>query len=148
MSGSSTPDAFDGGARTDSQSDLGRPGEGLTLLLADDDAQLREALTMHLESRGYDVTEAADGEAALAEATRLIPDIAILDIVMPGANGWDVARSLRKNPETKDIRLLMLSGIGKDVLGPNLPILGGDVGLDKPFELDELDEALRVLLTT
>ncbi len=125
-----------------------RPGEGYTLLLADDDAQLREVLTIHLESRGYKVREVADGDEALASAMRFKPNIAILDIVMPGVNGWDVARSLRKNPETKDIRLLMLSGIGEDVLGPNLPILGGDLGLDKPFDLDELDEALRVLLTT
>jgi DNA-binding response OmpR family regulator len=148
MSGDSTQSVSGSDESQGSRGDTDRPGEGYTLLLADDDAQLREALTMHLESRGYEVREAADGEEALAEAKRLKPHVAILDIVMPGANGWDVARSLRNNPETKDIRLLMLSGIGQDILGPNLPILGGDVGLDKPFDLDELDEALRVLLTS
>lgn len=139
MSGDSTPSAS---PLVDGE----RPGEGYTLLLADDDAQLREVLRMHLESRGYEVREAADGDEALVEANRLKPHLAILDIVMPGVNGWEVARMLRKNPETEQIRLLMLSGIGEDVLGPNLPILGGDVGLDKPFDLDDLDEALRVLL--
>lgn len=120
-------------------------GTGVSVLLADDDDALREVLQMHLESRGYEVHVASDGEQALALATELLPAIAILDIVMPLANGWDVARTLRLAPETKDIRLLMLSGIGEDVLGPNLAILGGDLGLDKPFDLDELDEALRIL---
>lgn len=126
----------------------GRPGDGLTLLLADDDEQLREVLAMHLESRGYSVLLAADGEEALAVATREVPEIAVLDIVMPAMNGWDVARALRNSSDTESIRLLMLSGIGEDVLGPNLAILGGDLGLDKPFDLDELDEALRVLLAS
>lgn len=102
---------------------------------------------MHLESRGYEVHTAEDGDRALTVARDLVPDVAILDVVMPKINGWDVARELRRAPETHSIRLLMLSGIGADILGPNLGILGGDVGLDKPFELEDLDEALRVLLS-
>lgn len=101
---------------------------------------------MHLESEGYEVHAAADGQEAIDLAHELVPTIAILDVVMPLANGWDVARRLRNDPTTVGIRLLMLSGIGAEVLGSNVGILGGDIGLDKPFELDELDEALRILL--
>lgn len=124
------------------------PGTGISVLLADDDPQLRAALEMHLESQGYQVHVAVDGREALDKAAEIVPSIAILDIVMPHMNGWDVARSLRKNPQTKSVRLLMLSGIGEDVLGPNMGVLGGDIGLDKPFELEELDEAIRVLLSS
>ncbi len=127
--------------------DLSLPGAGISIVLADDDAALCEVLVMHLESQGYQVHVAADGQEALASAREVVPHIAILDIVMPLANGWDVARSLRNDPATEAIALLMLSGIGAEVLGPNLAILGGDLGLDKPFELDELDEALRILLS-
>ncbi len=143
MIGESGDGELSSGAPDDEQ-----PGLGRTLLLADDDDQLREVLAMHLESRGYTLLLAADGAEALAIAQRELPEIAILDIMMPAMNGWDVARALRGGESTKSIRLLMLSGIGEDVLGPNLAILGGDVGLDKPFDLDELDEALRVLLST
>jgi len=119
----------------------------ISILFADDDDGLRQVLALHLESRGYRVFTASDGEKALEIAGEERPEIAILDIVMPKLNGWEVARRLRENPETATIRLLMLSGIGEQVLGPNLEILGGDLGLDKPFELDELDEALRRLLS-
>ncbi len=127
-------------------SDFEQPGLGRTVLLADDDDQLREVLAMHRESRGYTLHLATNGAEALEIAQRELPEIAILDIMMPAMNGWDVARALRSGDETKSIRLLMLSGIGEEVLGPNLAILGGDVGLDKPFDLDDLDEALLVLL--
>ncbi len=65
---------------------------------------------------------------------------------MPRVNGWDVARQLRADPDTAHIKLLMLSGIGAAVLGSTVPVLGGDLALDKPFELEELEAALASLL--
>lgn len=79
-------------------------------------------------------------------AESLLPSLIILDITMPKMNGWEVARRLRSATATANIKLLMLSGIGGEVLGAGLPVLGGDVGLDKPFELEELEEALDLLL--
>jgi len=127
--------------------DPGAFGSGKSVLLADDDDGLREALAMHLESRGFLVFPAKDGEEALTLAQEHFPNIAILDIAMPKRNGWNVARAIRAEPSLHAVRILMLSGIGTDVLGPNLEVLGGDMGLDKPFELDQLDEALQLLMS-
>jgi DNA-binding response OmpR family regulator len=79
-------------------------------------------------------------------AQTLLPALIVLDITMPKLNGWEVARRLRGESATAGIKLLMLSGIGEEVLGAGLPVLGGDIGLDKPFELEELEEALAQLL--
>ena len=121
-------------------------GESVSILVADDENSLRDVLCMHLRGLGYEVHAASDGAQALEMAQSLLPALIVLDITMPKLNGWEVARRLRSAPDTADIKLLMLSGIGGEVLGAGLPVLGGDMGLDKPFELEELEEALAVLL--
>ena len=117
-----------------------------SILVVDDDDALREILCMHLREQGYQVNEAADGEVALELARALIPRLIVLDITMPKINGWEVARRLRAAKETAGIKILLLSGIGSDVLGPTLPVFGGDLALDKPFELNELNAAIERLL--
>jgi CheY-like chemotaxis protein len=121
-------------------------GEPVSILIADDEDALRDVLCLHLEGLGYKVHQACDGAEALEMARLIHPALIILDITMPKLNGWEVARRLRSDSETADIKLLMLSGIGGEVLGAGLPVLGGDLGLDKPFELEELEEALAELL--
>lgn len=121
-------------------------GEPVTILVADDEDSLRDVLCLHLQDLGYQVHAARDGAEALAMAQDLVPSLIVLDITMPKLNGWEVARRLRSASATADIKLLMLSGIGSEVLGAGLPVLGGDLGLEKPFELEELEEALTTLL--
>jgi CheY-like chemotaxis protein len=123
-------------------------GEPVSILVADDEDTLRDVISLHLRNLGYDVHEAHDGAEALAMAQELLPALIVLDITMPKLNGWEVARRLRSAPATAGIKLLMLSGIGGEVLGAGLPVLGGDLGLDKPFELEELEAALAELLGT
>jgi len=121
-------------------------GESATILVVDDEDTLRETICLHLGGIGYQVHSASDGEMAVEKAQALIPDLIVLDITMPKLNGWEVARRLRRDPETAGIKLLMLSGIGGEVLHAGLPVLGGDLGLDKPFELEELEGAITKLL--
>lgn len=121
-------------------------GAKIRVLIADDEKTLRDVLALHLRSLGYEVAEAEDGAQALEMARKLLPVLVILDITMPRVNGWDVARQLRADPDTAHIKLLMLSGIGAAVLGSTVPVLGGDLALDKPFELEELEAALASLL--
>ena len=121
-------------------------GAPISILVADDDPGLREVLCLHLRDLGYEVHEATNGKEALERAQLLGPRLAILDITMPLMNGWEVAQRLRKNPDTADIKLLILSGIGSDVLSAGMPVFGGDLGLDKPFDLPELEAALTILL--
>jgi two-component system phosphate regulon response regulator PhoB/two-component system alkaline phosphatase synthesis response regulator PhoP len=127
-------------------SSLSAQGQPVSILVADDEDSLRDVICLHLRGLGYEVHEARDGAEALQMAQTLLPALIVLDITMPKLNGWEVARRLRGESATAGIKLLMLSGIGEEVLGAGLPVLGGDIGLDKPFELEELEEALAQLL--
>lgn len=120
--------------------------DGLRILVADDLVAIREVVTEHLESLGYQVLQAGDGEMALEMARDESPALIILDVNMPKLNGWEVVRRLRADPETADIKILMVSSLGEDVLSNTLPVLGGDAALDKPFHLEELEAAVRSLL--
>lgn len=118
----------------------------ISILVAEDEEMVRDLLCLHLRERGYEVHEACDGAQALEIAQSVLPRLVILDITMPKINGWEVARRLRHAKGTAGIKLLMLSGIGSEVLDAGLPVLGGDVGLDKPFQFEELEEAMDSLL--
>lgn len=101
-----------------------------TILIAEDDADIRAVLRLYLESEGFRVVESADGKAALAAALRESPDAAILDVMMPEMNGYELTRALRR---TSDIPLLILSAKSEDndkILGLNL---GADDYIAKPF---------------
>ena len=100
------------------------------ILIADDEAEIRDVLRLYLEKDGYEVIEAADGMEALAVMKRDKPDLAVLDIMMPGVDGYRVLRNLR---ETSNIPVIILSARSSD----SDKILGLDLGADdyivKPF---------------
>lgn len=101
-----------------------------TILIAEDDADIREVLRLYLEGEGFAVTEAADGDTALRLALSSAPDAAILDVMMPGMNGYELTRALRRQ---SDIPILILSAKSEDndkILGLNL---GADDYIAKPF---------------
>ena len=101
-----------------------------TILIAEDDADIREVLRLYLEGEGFAVAEAADGDTALRLALSSAPDAAILDVMMPGMNGYELTRALRRQ---SDIPILILSAKGEDndkILGL---ILGADDYIAKPF---------------
>ena len=101
-----------------------------TILIAEDDADIRALLRLYLESEGFAVREAADGKTALDIALRESPDAALLDVMMPGMDGFQLTRALRR---TSDIPVLILSAKSQD----NDKILGLKLGADdyiaKPF---------------
>jgi CheY-like chemotaxis protein len=80
------------------------------VLVADDDPGMREALQITLECEGYDVELAADGEEALRLLAEQRPDVMLLDLMMPGLNGWQVIDILAQKPELRDTKVLMLTG--------------------------------------
>lgn len=101
-----------------------------TILIAEDDADIREVLRLYLEGEGFAVAEAADGDTALRLALSSAPDAAILDVMMPGMNGYELTRALRRQ---SDIPILILSAKSEDndkILGLNL---GADDYIAKPF---------------
>lgn len=114
------------------------------ILVVDDEPAVRDALTAGLAFEGYDVRQASDGVAALAEVDREPPDLVLLDILMPHMDGLTVCRRLRSGGN--DVGVLMLTA--RDTVGDRVTGLdaGADDYLAKPFELDELLARVRALL--
>jgi DNA-binding response OmpR family regulator len=111
----------------------------MKLLLIEDDAILVRAVAIGLGRRGYEVQSAADGPAGLALAAAWAPDLVILDVMMPGMDGWEVLRRLRERADTPVI-MLTARGTQADVIRGLT--LGADDYVKKPFDMNEL--ALRV----
>lgn len=114
-----------------------------SILIAEDDGDIRDLLRLYLESEGYRVLEAADGASALTLARENIPDMAILDVMMPELNGYELTRALRK---FSDIPILILSAKSQDndkILGLNL---GADDYIAKPFNPVEIVARVKAQL--
>ena len=116
----------------------------MQILVVDDDRAVREALERALGLEGYDVELAADGAEALASVDRREPDAIVLDVLMPGVDGLEVCRLLRKAQSRVPILMLTV----RDDLGDRIEGLdaGADDYLGKPFELEELLARVRALL--
>jgi two-component system response regulator MprA len=116
----------------------------MQILVVDDDRAVREALERALGLEGYDVELAADGAEALASVERHEPDAIVLDVLMPGVDGLEVCRVLRKAQSRVPILMLTV----RDDLGDRIEGLdaGADDYLGKPFELEELLARVRALL--
>lgn len=117
-----------------------------TILVVDDDPEIVTMLTTRLQSRGYRVVSASDGKEALSEAKRRRPDLMILDVMMPGKNGWEVARALKQDPITEPIKVIMLTAIGEQVNELTSPLYGADAHFDKPFDFTALESTIARLL--
>lgn len=116
------------------------------ILIADDDPEVRAILCRRLAPRGYELLEAADGDAAIEQARQASPDLVVLDVMMPEKNGWEVARALRQEPATAGIKILMLTAIGPKLNESTSPLYGADDFLDKPFDFAELEAKVLALL--
>ncbi|MCP5281345.1 MAG: response regulator transcription factor [Rhodoferax sp.] len=115
-----------------------------TILVAEDQADIRDLLVMNLRSANYDVHAVADGTAALASQNEQASDLLILDLMMPGMDGLEVCKALRARGRTTPILMLTAKSTELDrVLGLEL---GADDYLTKPFSLAELLARVKALL--
>ena len=116
------------------------------ILVVDDNADAAETLAMLLRSAGYDVRTAAEAEAALAVIESWRPELAVLDIGLPGMNGYKLANRIRSNWQTADLKLIALTGYGRESDSDNALKSGFDVHLAKPAEAGRfLDEVAKLL---
>jgi len=109
-----------------------------TILVVDDDPDIARFVEVNLRSAGYDVSVASDGEQALDKAGTLRPDLVLLDVMMPRIDGFEVAQRLRRNPQTANTSIIMLTAkaLSTDkVLGLTA---GADDYIIKPFDPIEL----------
>jgi DNA-binding response OmpR family regulator len=116
------------------------------VLIADDDADIRDLVAFKLEQAGFDVYTAEDGPAALTAAQQRIPDIAVLDISMPGMSGLDVCRMLRADPNTAEVMIIMLTARAQETDVEGGFSAGADDYLVKPFSPRELTSRVQALL--
>jgi DNA-binding response OmpR family regulator len=118
------------------------------VLVADDDPEILTMLGIRLSKKGYDVIEAADGNQTLAQARKHHPDVVVLDVMMPGKNGWEVAKELRADQQLSNVAIVMLTAIGERVNEMTSPLYGADEFVDKPFEFADLESKIRRVLET
>ncbi len=116
------------------------------VLVVDDEVHIVELIKFNLEGNGYSVIEAYDGNKALELAKKEEIDIVILDLMLPGIDGIEVCRRLRKDPETEKIPIIMLTAKSEEtdkVLGLEI---GADDYLTKPFSVRELTARMKAVL--
>ena len=113
-----------------------------TVLVVDDDPVIVNLLQVNFEIEGYDVLAATGGEAGLAQARLGHPDVIVLDVMMPGIDGLEVARRLREDPETASIPIILLSAKAQTTdIQAGLSV--ADEYVTKPFEPLELLERVN-----
>ncbi|MDX1674904.1 MAG: response regulator [Longimicrobiales bacterium] len=117
-----------------------------TILIIDDDPDAQSILRTFLGSRGHEVHGASGGEMGLGKLADVGPDLVILDVMMPGMDGWEVARRIRRDPDHADVRILMLTARdGRDARAE-----GADAGVDdyvvKPVGLEELEHRIDAMI--
>jgi putative two-component system response regulator len=116
------------------------------ILIVDDETGARAALEFLLRREGFEVRDAADGPAAIQECATFRPDLILLDIVMPGMDGFEVCRRIKATPETRLTPVVLITGLtGTEdrIMGINA---GADDFLSKPIDLNELLARTRSLL--
>ena len=116
------------------------------ILVIDDDDAINELLKINLELFGYSTITAKNGIEGFALVKQELPDLVVLDVMMPEVDGFTVAKRIRENPETKNIPILMLTALSM----VQDKVKGFDIGVDdylvKPFEMEELRVRVRALL--
>ena len=115
----------------------------ISVLVIEDDQNIRELLQMYLEKEGYAVTTASDGEQGLAKFRTIKPDLVLLDVMMPGLDGWAVCRAIREDSRTPVIMLTAKSETDDKVAGLKS---GADDYITKPFEMKEVLARIEAVL--
>ena len=116
------------------------------VLVADDEEDIRALVAFRLRRAGYDVITAADGAEALTLATSRLPDLIVLDMMMPKATGLEVTRSLREQDSTKDIPVILLTARAQEADVASGFAAGADDYVKKPFSPMDLQLRVQALL--
>ncbi len=114
--------------------------------VVDDDPQVVVIVRAVLEAAGFEVAISPDGADCLAAIERRLPDLIIMDVVMPGMNGIEVLHAIRGRPETSNIPVIVLSARTEDLDLAVARAAGADLYLAKPFTSEELVAATKQLL--
>ena len=119
------------------------------VLVADDEPSMLELVAKHLKMMSdpkLEVIQASDGEDAWRLAREHLPDLVVLDVMMPGMSGWEVCRKIREDVALAHTGVVMLTGIGENLNQMTSPLYGADAYIDKPFEFDDFDDRIKKTL--
>jgi len=117
------------------------------IMIVDDEEDSRISVGQIFEVSGYEVTKAEDGNDCLNKLERAIPDLVILDIMMPGMSGWDVAARIKENSKWSKIPIIFLTVKG-DEMSIGMGGLASEEYVVKPFDIIKLKERVEEILTT
>lgn len=116
------------------------------VLVADDERDILELVVFRLERSGYEIVRATDGEEALRFALEQRPDVAVLDVMMPKLNGYDVTREIRRHEETRTMPVILLTARAQEADVTRGFEAGADDYLKKPFSPQELGARVQAIL--
>ncbi len=116
------------------------------ILIVDDAPNIVLSLEFLMNKEGFSVRSASDGEEALQAMAEKMPDLVLLDVMMPKRNGYDVCAAIRANPQWQAVRIIMLTAKGREVEQEKGLALGADDYVTKPFSTRELVIKVRGLL--
>ena len=117
-----------------------------SVLVVDDEPNIRLSLEFLMRKAGFRVRSAADGAEALAAIGEAPPDLVLLDVTMPEMSGYEVCEAVRANPEWSGVRILMLTARGRDIEREKGLAMGADDYVTKPFATQDVLARVRALL--
>lgn len=117
------------------------------ILVIEDDKFLRELISQKLIQEGYDIAEAIDGEKGLEKINKENPDLVLLDLILPGIDGFEVLAKMKENSDTAQIPVIILSNLGqKDDIEKGLKMGAVDYLIKAHFTPAEIIEKIRAIL--
>jgi two-component system, OmpR family, alkaline phosphatase synthesis response regulator PhoP len=114
-----------------------------SVLVVDDEPNIALSLEYLMKGQGFDVRVARDGDAALEALNDRLPDVLLLDVMLPKRDGYEVCQTVRANPEWKAVRIIMLTARGRAIEQEKGLALGADDYITKPFSTREVIERVR-----
>jgi len=119
-----------------------------TVLVVDDEVNIVTSLEYVMKAAGFDVATAYDGEEALTKIAEIVPDLVILDVMMPKLDGFEVCEKVRENPLWESVIIVMLTAKGRDSEREKGLSLGANDYLTKPFSTHDIVNRVKELLST
>jgi DNA-binding response OmpR family regulator len=117
------------------------------ILIVEDDKFLRELLAKKLQDEGLEIVQAIDGEEGVKKAEEELPDLLLLDLILPGINGFDVLKKLKENPKTSALPVIVLSNLGqKEDVERALTLGAKDYLIKANFTLEEIFDKIKKYL--
>lgn len=118
-----------------------------TILIIEDDKFLRELIAQKLNKEEYNISEAIDGEEGIKKVKEEKPDLVLLDLILPGIDGFEVLSQMKENPETKSIPVIILSNLGqKEDMEKGLKLGAVDYLIKAHFTPGEIIDKIKAVL--